>query len=181
MPTSDPRAILGACNEIIQTKPGSVLDIGIGFGKWGVLAREYTDIWDRRFYHGEWKTYILGIEIHEKYRNPVWGVYDEVRIGDALKELGICAAAKARFDLAIMIDVLEHFEKDQGQLLLDKVMQVSGKFLVSYSNSHQKDVRDNRYEDHLSTWQDVDFERFNRRRIVGDETWGLYMLESNGS
>ena len=33
---------------IIALKPFSVLDIGSGFGKYGVLCREYLELWDGR-------------------------------------------------------------------------------------------------------------------------------------
>ena len=32
----------------IALKPFSILDIGSGFGKYGVLCREYLELWDGR-------------------------------------------------------------------------------------------------------------------------------------
>lgn len=192
MPTSDPRVISGACREIFLMNPKTVLDIGVGFGKWGVMSREYTDIWNQRFYPNEWLTTIIGVEVHPKYSNPVWDVYSRILIGEASKVLkGICAGDYDRedpkdidsciippknYDLAIMIDVLEHFEKEQGQKFLDLVMGMCDNFLVSYCNSEQKDVRDNKYEDHLSIWSDEDFIRFDRKLVVGEADWAVYLL-----
>lgn len=194
MPSSDPRVLTETCRAIIRISPKTVLDIGIGFGKWGMLTREYTDIWKFRFYREEWETFIVGIETHLKYDNPVWGVYNLILGGDAfevvddIKNLTYVGAVKPKdadkavvppdhYDLAIMIDVLEHFEKDRGQLFLDKVMEICDQFLVSYSNSVQKDVRDNKYEDHLSTWCDKDFERFDRKLVIGASDWAVYLLK----
>lgn len=180
MPSSDPRVIEDTCREIIIAHPKRVLDIGVGFGKWGVLAREYTDIWNYRFYPEEWETYIVGLEVHERYRNPVWSVYNDVIIGDAYSSLTKVHEKshllENKFDMAIMIDVLEHFEKPRGQLFLDEVMKKADQFLVSYCNSEQKDVRDNKYEDHVSTWEDADFARFTRKIVVGGRGWGVYLL-----
>jgi hypothetical protein len=194
MPSSDPRVLTETAREIILANPRTVLDIGVGFGKWGVLAREYTDIWNYRFYADEWQTTIIGIEVHGKYDNPIWDIYNKVLLGEALKVVsGIKAGAFDRedlrepnggivvpkhYDLAIMIDVLEHFDKSTGQTMLDKVMSISDKFLVGYSNSEQKDVRDNKYEDHLSTWEDKDFDRFTRKLVCGGQGWGVYLLSA---
>jgi len=176
MPSSDPRVLEGTCREIIIANPKTVLDIGVGFGKWGMLAREYTDIWNYRFYQEEWETKITGIEIHKTYRNPIWEIYNEILIGDAYTRVIELNAQGRRFDLAIMIDVLEHFEKDRGLEFLDKVMTISDKFLVSYANSAQKDVRDNKYEDHISTWEDKDFKFRKRKLVSGGPGWGVYLL-----
>lgn len=174
MPTSDPRVIESACKSIIWNKPESVLDIGVGFGKWGVLAREYTDIWNRRFYKDEWKTLIHGIEIHEKYRNPVWEVYNMVVIGDAYET---CKNVPP-YDMTIMMDVLEHFEKQRGLELVDNIMKVTKRFLVSYCNSDQKDVRDNPHEDHISKWGPKDFEKYSGSVLAkaDDWSWATYEL-----
>lgn len=176
MPSSDPRVLEGTCREIIIANPKTVLDIGVGFGKWGMLAREYTDIWNYRFYQNEWETHITGIEIHEPYRNPTWQLYNEVVIGDADSLLDLFAKEGRHFQLTLMIDVLEHFEKEKGLVILKKVMAISDQFLVSYANSEQKDVRDNKYEDHVSTWEDGDFRAYKRKPISGGKGWGVYLL-----
>ena len=184
MPTSDPRVIEAGCGEIINLRPKSVLDIGVGYGKWGALAREYTDIWQSRFYKDEWETIVEGIEIHEKYRNPMWGVYDYIYIGDALEKVKAIAASDGRhFDLSIMMDVLEHFEKEAGKRLIAEVLKISSYFLVSWCNSEQKDVRDNKHEDHVSTWDVGDFKNMgvlekvvkNEKHFLGD--WGIVLLK----
>lgn len=175
MPSSDPRVIESVCRQIIIENPKSVLDIGVGFGKWGMLAREYTDIWNYRFYKKEWITAVHGIEVHEKYRNPIWDIYDHITIGDAADILASGIWHKA-FDLVLMIDVLEHFEKEKGKTLIKDVMTVTDKFVVSYCNTEQKDVRDNKYEDHVSTWEDEDFKAYERRLLTGGPGWGVYLL-----
>jgi hypothetical protein len=185
MPSSDPRVLTETAREIILAAPRTVLDIGVGFGKWGVLAREYTDIWNYRFYKPEWTTFITGIEVHDKYRSPAWDCYDMVLTGKAqdvvkgLRDDSYNGMVPRRYNLSIMIDVLEHFEKDEGQKFLDDVMGISDKFLVSYCNTDQVNVRDNKFEDHVSRWEDSDFERFDRRLVTGGPGWGVYLLEKD--
>ena len=62
-------------NEIVElvtlTNPKSVLDIGIGFGKYGFLLREYLELRDGRNKYNDWKRRIDGIEVFEEYLTPV--------------------------------------------------------------------------------------------------------------
>jgi hypothetical protein len=185
MPTSDPRVIEAGCGEIIFLNPKSVLDIGMGYGKWGALAREYTDIWQGRFYVEEWETRITGIEVHRKYKNPMWGVYDAVILGNAVSVVDNLKANGTRYDLAIMMEVLEHFEKEAGKKLVMSVLDICDNFLVSWCNSEQKDVRDNKYEDHVSKWEASDFVKMgvwktviirNERHDLGN--WGVVRLSN---
>ena len=48
MPTSDMHNIVPILTIMQHLQPRSVLDIGCGFGKYGVLLREYLDIWHER-------------------------------------------------------------------------------------------------------------------------------------
>lgn len=197
MPSSDPRVLEATCREIIRYCPRTVLDIGVGFGKWGVLAREYTDIWNYRFYREEWQTFIVGIEIHERYNNPVWQAYNLILGGnasDVIRDIKNCAydgrvkpeeaetavVPPKHYDMTLMIDVLEHFPKEAGEALIKEVLSISDRFIVSYCNSEQKDVRDNKHEDHVSLWFDEDFARLapERTLLSGGAGWGIYLLEN---
>ena len=184
MPSSDPRLITSICQAILRSQPTSVLDLGIGFGKWGALIREYTDIWGFRFYRDEWTTFITGVEIHETYRNPMWDLYDRVVIGDLCQFVGGLTKIENAgggyaplYDLTIMVDVLEHLPKNDGIGLIENVLKFSKHFIVSYCNSHQKDVRDNPHEDHVSTWSVGDnFKRYDPEILCGGDNWSALLL-----
>ncbi len=69
-----PSSHFGQLNEIVEliklSKPKSVLDIGVGFGKYGVLAREYLELWDEGKKYNDREIRIDGIEAFEKYITP---------------------------------------------------------------------------------------------------------------
>ena len=44
MPSSSPIHIPIVISIVRQMQPQSLLDIGVGFGKWGHLFREYLDV-----------------------------------------------------------------------------------------------------------------------------------------
>lgn len=126
MPLSRPDCLPRLLNLIWDTNPQSVLDVGIGFGKMGVLIREGTDIrWGRIH---QWETVIHGIEIEEKYRNPIWTyVYNLVRVGDALKEV---PSLSQNYEIVILSDVLEHLEKERALKLLEECIKKATKYVI---------------------------------------------------
>ncbi len=153
MPSSQAWRIPAVAELIYKIKPRSVLDIGIGFGKWGVIAREYTDVNKGRCAKNQWQVRIDGIEIFPAYKNPLWEVYNKVFIGnvlDVLPKLG-------NYDLIMAIEVLEHMRRADGQRMVSLMKSKSVHFIVSYSNSVSPAVFGNRNEEHVSKWSAEDF------------------------
>ena len=103
MPTSDYHQISDVLHVIEQVRPARVLEVGVGFGKWGFLCREILDVYYERVQPESWTTVIDGIEIYEPYRNPTWDLaYNEIHIGDAreiLPRLG-------QYDLIMVQDAI---------------------------------------------------------------------------
>ncbi len=82
MPSSQHYHISKIMDLIIALKPKSVLDIGAGYGKYGVLCREYLELWDGRQNYHERLRRIDSVEIFEKYVTPLHKyVYDHIYIG----------------------------------------------------------------------------------------------------
>lgn len=149
MPTSRPYALTAMCNRMIDKNPVSVLDIGIGFGKFGFLAREYTDVRLGRYFNP--KTRIDGIEIFEKYITQLQRkIYDNIYIGnvvDVLPTLG-------NYDMIICSDVLEHLNEKDGLFLLNLIKEKS-KFAMIVTPVRvlqQEALYNNKYERHISAW-----------------------------
>lgn len=168
MPTSDFTQIPDIIRVIIQTQAESVLEVGIGLGKWGALCREYIEI-SRGRMPDEWKSRIEGIEIFERYRNPLWSAYDAVHIGNALELLDEAGT----FDIVMCCDVIEHFEKAEGRALLEKMLD-HGKIVIITSprgDSPQEPVYGNAHEEHKSVWSSEDFKPYAYRYADLGETF----------
>ena len=179
MPSSDPTSI-GTILEIVrELKPQSILDIGVGCGKYGVLFREYLDgHWVGRAFHdkGTWKTTIIGMEIWHAYITPVHDyVYNEIVLCDAydyLKEHNHLG----HFDLIFMGDTIEHFSKDKGmeliQILRDKWLKSGGHLLLSTPNfktqinNESLAVFGNHHEVHRCRWSADDFKNLGMKVTV---------------
>lgn len=160
MPTSHPSQINEMVALIMMTGPKSMLDVGVGFGKFGFLAREYLELWDGEERYGEWKVRIDGIEIFESYLTPVHDyIYDDIYRGNASDVLP--GMRERQYDLIVMADVLEHFSREDGLALLEQCERVSRNTLVSVPRdvSEQAAAFGNEYERHLSSWSEADFQR----------------------
>ena len=102
---------------ILQLDPGSVLDIGCGSGKYGVLAREYLP-----------KAQIDGIEGFARYITDVHRVvYDRIYEANALE----LVPTLGTYDLVMMIDMFEHLTFEDGAKLLNELSTRSQHILVS--------------------------------------------------
>src|SRR5947207_12741295 len=89
MPSSRPNTIPTVIHLVRQLKPKSILDVGVGFGKWGHLFREYTDINESendpaRYQRRKWRVRIDGIEGYAAYLTPMHRyLYNHLHIGNA--------------------------------------------------------------------------------------------------
>jgi len=145
-----------------EVGPSSVLDVGIGMGQYGVLARhnlESLNLFDVSNWEGrqrsrqEWTVRIDGIEGYATYLTPVHEyAYDEIRIGDALHILPTIGADT--YELVIAIDILEHFEAQDGLRFLEQLRRVSSKYVLVSTPKvvHRQTVFANPYENHRSKW-----------------------------
>lgn len=154
MPTSHYNQLNQIMSLVVHVKPNSILDIGVGFGKFGVLCREQLEMWrkDRAYHKKDWKTRIDGIEIFEKYKNPLYVfVYNRVYFGNALNVL---PELKSIYDLILLIDVLEHFSYDAGINLLGLCLEKGRNLIIStpHNIGSQKEVFGNIHETHKFQW-----------------------------
>jgi SAM-dependent methyltransferase len=152
VPSSSPYQLNEIAELIVLTRPHSVLDVGIGFGKYGFLAREYLELWDGRNRYDDWQHRIDGIEVFPRYVGSLQrAIYDEIYLGDALE---ILPRLDHHYDLVLLIDVLEHLPEEKGVALLDAARRVGRDLIVSTPRDigHQGEVFDNPHETHHFQW-----------------------------
>ncbi|GJM27024.1 MAG: hypothetical protein DHS20C16_34390 [Phycisphaerae bacterium] len=164
MAASAPYAIPVIANAVRQIQPTSILDVGVGFGKYGVLFREYVDVWSAKnageTKRGGWRMRLEGIEVFQDYLSPLHDyIYDQIHIGEAESVID----GLGQYDVIFMGDVLEHFTKDAGRRMIEKLYEHANKcVLLTYPHDAQKrdGILGNPAEAHLSTWSGSDFEQF---------------------
>lgn len=97
---------------VAELEPNSVLDVGPGCGKYGLLLREYV----RRDLR------IVAVEAERRYAHELPWVsclYDDVWWENVT---AMERAAFDGFDVVLMIDVLEHLSRDEGERLLQRIV-----------------------------------------------------------
>lgn len=181
MPTSHCGQINEIMKLIIDTDPETLLDIGVGFGKYGFLSREYLELWDGRQEYKNWRRKIDGIEAFEKYITPVHDfVYDKMFIGNAID---ILPTLNENYDLILLIDVLEHFEYDDGIMVLDECEKLGKNIIISVPNDIgiQGDCFGNIYETHRFQWTRKHFNKFANKFILPGKGFSLIVYIGENS
>jgi SAM-dependent methyltransferase len=159
MPTSHFSQISKIVEIIFRLRPVSVLDVGIGYGKYGMLAREYLEFGIGYKPFQERRIKIDGIEAFPDYIGDGQRFYyDNIYQGEALEILPRLGS----YDLILLVDVLEHFEREQGIALLEACAKKSQHTIVStpHDIGVQGAVYGNEFERHRYQWKKSDFAIF---------------------
>lgn len=155
MPTSFWSSIPKICSVFEYAQPiESVLDIGIGRGKYGMLAREYiNDPPVKR---------VDGVEVFTPYIGKMQrAIYDKIYNLDIATDY---QKIPKDYDLVLMIDVIEHLTPDAAYAVLDYFK--GSKVIVStpvvfFYEEHPE----NRFEEHISHWHLHDFQAYSPKDI----------------
>src|SRR5919109_1202957 len=179
MPSSQHYHISKIMDIIIHVNPMSVLDIGTGFGKYGVLCREYLELWDGRHNYSQFLRRIDGVEVFGDYITPLHKfVYNRLYDEDVFN---IIDKIDIAYDLVLLIDVLEHFNKEQGNSLLSKITRNNKGVIVSTPKkvSDQKEAFNNKYEIHKSQWTKDELSAHGESFFLPDPVSHIVYLSNN--
>jgi len=155
----------------------SVLDVGLGFGKWGFLIRDTFDVMmGQNFKKADWKIHITGIEPFSKCITPIQKeVYNKILKKDVFEVID----KLGKYDLIMFGDVIEHFEKDKAYKLLDKLLQHSDNIIISTPLGFmpQGAWAGNEREIHRSGWVPEDFKKYHvvEYKIIEDDLFSDIM------
>ena len=139
-----------------------VVDLGCGRGFYGMVIRQNF---------GNVK--LIGVDIWPPYLEEARGRYDELvraDIRDYVKQMGFV-------DVALMMDVIEHFEKEEGLRLLGELRRRAGHIFVSTPlfPYPQGPLEGNPYEEHKSYWSREEMESLGFRTIYTGNVVGIYV------
>jgi len=176
MPTSNYQQIPTILDIVTAIKPNKILDIGIGFGKYGFLLREYLELWDGREAYNDFKRQIDGIEIFPDYITSMHKyLYNTIYIGDAIE---ISSKLSCVYDIVLLIDCLEHFSHEDGMLLLSKLKNKTKNILVAVPKNMwwRKTLFKNEHEAHRFQWEKDHFVGYKDRFFVDTDRSLIILL-----
>ncbi len=145
VPTSEHWQIPRIVDVIVRDQPRRVLDVGAGYGKYGVLAREYAN-----------PERLDAVDA----RPPRYAVYDHVYSGDLLQLATLLPADANGYDLALFIDVIEHLAKPDAWRVLGELTRRARRVLVTTPLGFRpQEIAGMPYETHRSGWYPWEFSR----------------------
>ena len=177
MPGSMPYNVSRIVQLARTLTPRSILDVGCGFGKYGVLFREALDIIHGRYHKRDWKIRIDAVEVFSPYLNVIHEyIYDDIYHCD-IREFDW----DKEYDLVFMGDVIEHFTKEEGLQILDSFF---AKHVLLSTPDHFSEApntyMDNVNEEHRYVWKPEDFkdlEKWNLKAAAADRYMQTILLE----
>lgn len=167
MPTGFTDSLTPIAGLIEWLQPQRVLDIGVGNGRMGFLAREYGhQPWHPRA-HGD-GVEVHGIEGYEPYITDLQrSIYDRLIIGDALEVLARMAGEHQRYDLAIAADILEHFAPEEARRFLTRCLAVADLVVVATPRRFfEQEDEENVFETHRSHWPEHELVRAGATAVL---------------
>ncbi len=145
MPTSEHWQIPRVVDVLARERPRAVLDVGAGYGKYGLLAREYAGA--------------VRVDAVDAVP-PRFPVYDHVYLGDLRSLESLLPAEPKRWDLALFVDAIEHLEKDEAWKVLETLVRRAHRVLVTTPwGFRPQEIAGMPYETHRSGWYPWEFGR----------------------
>ena len=158
MGTSNWQQIPFCVDVLLDVSPMRVLDLGVGFGRWGMLVREFCEEWKGRTHRENWQVHLEGIEIFpknvEEYHHFF---YNWIHVGDVAC---IIQQMQERWELIICGDVLQLFPRDSAEQVLNRALDLADYVLVNSpigEGWERSSMYGNPFEEHRSFWQLKDF------------------------
>ncbi|MEO8961718.1 MAG: hypothetical protein ABI325_07550 [Ginsengibacter sp.] len=160
--------------------PKTVLDIGKGFGKYGFLIHEYIGIDKQKKLNPSLSmarqshVKIDAIEVDEDLMLPhLSQFYNEIFFGDVFsiyKNIG-------NYELILMVDVIEHLDKEKAIELLKYFISKNSKILVATPiHFFQQKLYESEFEHHVSHWTPGDFKQLGYANYQYFDGGAVYLL-----
>lgn len=138
--------------NIIKTEVNTVLDVGVGAGKYGKMWYDLVNP----------QIDMQGVEVcgpyFKRFADVYRKYYSEVHHGDIMESL---QSPEVKFDLVIFGDVLEHLPKSSGLDVLHFWVYRCKYMFIQYPSHYIQnpaDVDGYFHEAHISVWREADFE-----------------------
>lgn len=154
MPISHHRMVPLVMDQVVKIdNVKSVLDIGCGFGRYGVLLRERLDVRYKRYSVRQWKTRIDAVEVWKLYLTPLHSfIYDNIYV----KNIFSYCNKLDNYDVILMLECLEHLPKWKGKKVVKRLEEKANKLLlISFPdkfNGKENAEWENPYEEHKCLW-----------------------------
>lgn len=166
-----------------QLRPRTILDIGKGFGKYGFLLHEYVGI-DNTKKIDPSKTMVeqsvIRIDAIEADKDLLLPhlpqFYNRVFVGDVFDVF----FAGGSYNVVLMIDVIEHLDKEKAVTLLQHFVRDGAKVIVATPlQFFKQELYESEYEHHISHWTKKDFDKIGYVDCQYFDAGAVYLLSAD--
>lgn len=176
MPSSTDYAIPRVMWLIHSLQPKSVLDVGCGTGKYGMLIRFALeeDLAPEKW--GELR--IDGLDVQLPHRSHWHDLYNNLIIDEFSKSI----ERLDDYDVIYLGDIIEHFDKEAGLKVLASILPHARQGVIVTTPYHffeQGAINGNEFERHKSWWTEADFHKFSHAYTWVEYRRKLIALVSN--
>lgn len=145
MPSSFVDSVPGVMHLVIEYAPGTIVDVGPGWGKYGLMCREYLPRLRK----------LDAVEVPQGRLEIQEAIYDDILEMDARK---VSPSFWQGYHVALLIDMIEHMTLEEGHELLYTIQRAGCSPIVSTPKVFVEQHDDtNPYETHVSVWGWEDF------------------------
>ena len=163
-----------------KLKPKTVLDIGKGFGKFGFLLQEYIGIINTmkvnpdKSLREQSSIKIDTVEVDADLMLPhLSQLYNTIYFGDILK----LYKNLPFYELVLMIDIIEHINKEEALLLLKHLVQQGTKIIIATPiHFFEQHLYASKFENHISHWTKNDFKNIGFLHVQYFNAGAIYLL-----
>jgi SAM-dependent methyltransferase len=163
--------------------PKSILDIGKGFGKYGFLVHEYIGIDNtlrlspEKSLQEQSRIVMDACEADTDLLLPhLPHLYRNLFVGDVLEKYKFFQ----KYDLILMIDVIEHLNKEKSiEMLRYFVSQKSRVLIATPKDFFEQHLYESEFENHISHWKVADFEKIGFVDYQKIDSGMLYLLSAD--
>ena len=163
-----------------KLRPGKILDIGKGFGKYGFLFHEYVGIDNTKKINPaislkeQSQIQIDAVEVDPDLMLPhLSQIYNDIYFGDVLEiyqQLPV-------YNLILMIDIIEHINKEGAVKLLQHFLKQGTSIIIATPKDFfEQELYESKFENHVSHWSAKDFKGLGFLNVQYFNAGAVYLL-----
>lgn len=131
------RHLAFATQALVDIDPNRVLDIGVGFARWGALVRQFCDERHGRLNREHWQVHVERVAPADAVEEYQWLLYDAIRVCDSGRFVD---AIEGQWNLVILDQSMQDPDDQRAARLVEKAINHADYVLVVVAGRGDRSV-----------------------------------------